>query len=525
MYTIKLKENMFNKITVLSGLILTMLLLVMGSTEINAQGLPKITKVIRLGEGVNSKSDEVKPILNKDGSIMYFTRAGHKENAGFDKRPHNQDIWESVKTSDGTWKSAEKEVTLNNEWDNSIIGSGIDGNFFLLNTYQPTKDLEYGIASTKKVSEHSWTMPNVISVPKLKYDGNFYDFYITHDEKVMIISITGEDTKGEEDLYVSFNKGDKWSEPKSLGAKINTAGYEMSPFLSVDQKYLYFSTNGRKDGYGDADIYYSERLDDSWTNWSEPVNMGDIVNSDAMDCYFSASDNGKFYFSSTREGKDLDIFEASTEEIPPVISKEFVVKGMVRDTADGSPMALEMSISDEEGNEITKVKSNHKGRYEVELEKGKVYVMNILKSKYHEHHDRIETPALDATDSELEINVWMKPYKAGDKIKLENLYFLVSTDTLREVSLPVVEKLATILLENPDINISIEGHTSSEGTNQFNNDLSEARAKRIKTILADHGIKKNRLKTVGWGERHPIVKNITEEDRQLNRRVEFIILE
>ncbi len=511
--------NNLTKVSILGMFIITV------ASNINAQEIPKITEVIRLGEEVNSSANELKPILSADASIMYFTRAGHKANVGYDKRSINQDIWESIKTGEDQWQTAELETTLNNEWDNSIIGRGVDGNYFLLNTYQTTKELEFGIASTKKAGRHAWTMPSIIKVPKLKYDGAFYDFYITHDEKVLLVSIKGDDSMGQEDLYVSLKKDGQWTALKSLGAKINTAGFEMSPYLSEDMKHLYFSTNGRKDGYGDADIYVSERLDDSWTKWSDPVNLGDKVNSTAMDCYFTASDNGKFYFSSNRENKDLDIYEASTKIPEPVYTKEFMVKGMVKDTATGDPLSVEILITDQENNEVAKVNSNNKGQYEVELEKGQNYNLTILKPKYHEHHGMVATPVLESEDSEMEHMIWMKPYKAGDQIKLENLYFLVSTDTLRDISLPVVEKLATILTENPEIHISIEGHTSSEGTTTYNNDLSEARAKRIKTILVEKGIKKSRLKTVGWGERHPIVKNLTEEDRKLNRRVEFIILE
>ena len=125
----------------------------------------------------------------------------------------------------------------------------------------------------------------------------------------------------------------------------------------------------------------------------------------------------------------------------------------------------------------------------------------------------------------MNLDVWLKPYKKGDEIILDPLYFVVNRDSLRDISLPTVDKLATILMENEEIKISIEGHTSSDGLKHLNQDLSERRADKIKQILIEKGIKKGRLKTVGYGQSKPKVKNDTEEHRKMNRRVEFIILD
>ena len=90
---------------------------------------------------------------------------------------------------------------------------------------------------------------------------------------MLVFSADSYSTVGVEDLYVSVLQAGKWSEPKNLGRKINSTAQELSPSLSGDGKYLYFSSNGRR-GYGSFDVFFSERLDDSWTNWSDPVNMG-----------------------------------------------------------------------------------------------------------------------------------------------------------------------------------------------------------------------------------------------------------
>lgn len=210
----------------------------------------------------------------------------------------------------------------------------------------------------------------------------------------------------------------------------------------------------------------------------------------------------------------------------PVNSKDFKVTGIIRHASTQKGMSLKIEITDTKTEKLLMtIKSDQHGKYQAILEKGKQYSFNILEPKFHEHNGKISTPALEDPTGIQENNIWMKPYKKGDEIKMPPLYFIVSTDTLIESSLPALEKLTTILKENPEIQISIEGHTSSEGSTESNDNLSEARAKRIKTILTEHNIKKSRLKTVGWGGRKPKVKNLTEEDRKMNRRVEFIILE
>lgn len=504
----------------------TILITFLALATINSTGqnLPEFKSAIKLGENVNSDSDELKPIFNPDGTEMYFTRARNKENVGYSKRHEDQDIWKSTKNGDD-WNASTNQTDINDEWDNSLIGKGKWSNFYLLNTYQSDKDLDYGIARTQKTGEKTWAKPEQIKVPKLKYEGSFYDFYISQDEEILIISIKGENSMGEEDLYVSVNSEEGWSAPKSLGKTINTSGFEMSPFLSKDKKFLFFSTNGRKDGLGDADVYVSERLDDTWSNWSEPKNLGEGVNSPSMDCYFTVSDNEEYYFSSNRDGSNLDIYKASEEEPKPIYSEEFVVQGYVKDSSNNKPISTEIVVKDSTNNEIAKTKSDKDGNFKIELKKGQIYTFNILESKYHEHHEEVKTPELESSSTSLTYNIILKPYKKGDEIKLEDLYFVVNTDSLRDISLPTVDKLAQILIDNPDIKISIEGHTSSDGLAHLNQDLSERRADKIKSILVDKDIKKNRLKTVGYGQSKPKVKNDTEEHRKMNRRVEFIILE
>ena len=140
------------------------------------------------------------------------------------------------------------------------------------------------------------------------------------------MSMKDADSKGQEDLYVSLKNGNgEWSKPVNLGSAINTAGFEISPFLTTDKKRLYFASNGHP-GLGDADIFYSDRLGNSWETWSVPVNLGDKINSKKFDAYFSIRDSVA-YFCSNRDGQFSDLYKASKQEV--VDSTQLRVKKIV----------------------------------------------------------------------------------------------------------------------------------------------------------------------------------------------------
>ena len=107
------------------------------------------------------------------------------------------------------------------------------------------------------------------------------------------------DSYGGRDLYVSFLEDDgTFSEPKNLGKTLNTTGNEHCPFLAADGKTLYFASYGHQ-GYGSADIFVSQRLDDSWTKWSQPENLGPRFNGPGYDAFFALGPDGTAYYAST----------------------------------------------------------------------------------------------------------------------------------------------------------------------------------------------------------------------------------
>jgi hypothetical protein len=257
----------------------------------------------KLPANVNTDYEEASPLLAPDGKTLYFSRLLYPENQG--GRFSGSDIWVSSKQGKTAWSNASSS-DLNDKGNNAVIGVNADGEtIYILSTTGSGKPS--GIYFTKKRG-NSFLRPELIPIEGLDPKG-FLGFYVSPDYEVMFISMQADDSKGQEDIYVTTRgAAGQWTKPKNLGSSINTSGFEISPFLSPDKQRLYFSSNGHK-GLGDADIFYCDRLYNSWDTWSAPRNLGEKLNSKNFDAYFSIYGDTVAYFSSNRGGKYSDIFK------------------------------------------------------------------------------------------------------------------------------------------------------------------------------------------------------------------------
>jgi outer membrane protein OmpA-like peptidoglycan-associated protein len=256
----------------------------------------------------NTGAEESLPILSPDGKSLYFVRTLYDKNMG--GKFSGQDIWKCERSANGQdWEPAVNTIDqLNNKNNNAVVGINDDGNtLYLLNTYQ-TNEVKPGI-SVSFCRDGSCSTPLDEYVPVLEdQEGKFYGTYVHPSEKYLLISMEGPGSLGKEDLYVSIKDSlGNWSRPIHMGSSVNTPSYEISPFLSADGRKLYFASAGHG-GYGDADIFVSERLYDSWSVWSTPKNLGPKINSEGFDAYFFMSEDGDVFFSSNRDQQLNDIY-------------------------------------------------------------------------------------------------------------------------------------------------------------------------------------------------------------------------
>lgn len=482
----------------------------------------------RLSETVNTEYREQKPLLSPDGNTLFFSRRNHPGNVGGEK--DLEDIWFSEKNvQTGEWTEAQNiGAPLNNKGPNFISSITPDGNTMILllgNRYEKNGKMRAGVSMSRKDGDR-WTEPVNIDIEN---EYNFSDqanFYLAQSRKVLLMSVEREDTYGARDMYVSFLEEDgSWTEPKNLGKIVNTAGTEGSPFLAADDKTLYFSSNGFS-GYGGMDIYVTRRLDDTWTNWSEPENLGASINSPGEDEFFNIPLSGdQAFYTRGVEGGDTDLYQLNL----PVFYKPspvVVVKGKVYNAKTNEPIGR-ANISYErlsDGVEVGISTSDSEGNYEIILPYGYRYGYLAQADSFVSISANINLTE-EEEFKEITQDLYLMPIEVGARVTINNIFFDFDKATLRQESYAELNRLLEFMNDNPGIKIRIEGHTDAIGSDEYNQGLSQRRADAVARFLRVNGISDDRLVVEGFGESQPVATNETDEGRQKNRRVEFEILE
>ncbi|WP_296621058.1 hypothetical protein [Marivirga sp.] len=262
--------------------------------------------VIKLSESINSTAEDILPLLSPSGDSLFFARVFHEANNG--GKYSGSDIWLSIfDVSTNSWGKASNQLrNWNDKNNNFIIGINSKEQYIYQNN---AKNPQKGIQFVKSKSTY-WTNPQNISIAGIPNSG-YQGIYVSTDYSVILLVMNDKKGVGKEDLYVSTKDNqENWAEPVNLGTTINTSESEISPFLSVDKKTLYFASKGHG-GYGDMDIFMSKRLYNNWTVWSKPQNIGKEINSKQFDGYYSEYGDSIAFFSSNREGELSDIYQVN----------------------------------------------------------------------------------------------------------------------------------------------------------------------------------------------------------------------
>lgn len=492
-----------------------------------AKDIPKEILKENLGKSVNTKFEEVAPIITPDGKTLFFTRDGHELNAGKYKK---QDVWFSTQNGDGTWAEAiNLQSPINNENDNAATAISVDGKtVYLINVYLSDGTAKKGLSkSTKKNKE--WQFPKEVKIYDFKNLMSTNEFSISPNGKVLVMSCQRNDSKGEKDLYVSFwNKDDTWTKPLNMGS-INSAETETAPFIAADSKVLYFSSKGFP-GFGNNDIFLTRRLDSTWTNWSEPENLGDLINTPKWDGYFSIPASGEYAYLSSEE-RSFGFNDIFRIKLFPSIKPDpvAIISGTVLNALDKKTISAEVVmelLNDSTGTDrIVAEFDPETGEYKMVVPLKKAYSLNASKKGFISISESLDLTK-DRRFREIKKNINLIPVKEGQTMVLNNLFFNQSKFDILPASYPELNRIIELMQEYPTMQVIIEGHTDGSDENMMLNvKLSQERANEVKKYLEEKGqIDAKRIQTKGWGQSKPIASNATEETRKKNRRVEFTIL-
>ncbi|QOI98105.1 MAG: OmpA family protein [Flammeovirgaceae bacterium] len=494
---------------------------------------------------VNSPFDEQAPVISPDGGTLFFTRSNHPENVGGKADPG--DIWISF-LIEGVWSApVHAGPLLNDRAYNAVIGFSPDGlQLFLIGHYSgsPTSAKTQGISVSRKTN-NGWSKPENIFIPYFLNKSDFSSGFISSDGNVFVFSAETYGTLGVEDIFVSVKDGvGKWSEPRNAGRSVNTQFQELCPSLSEDGSRLYFSSNGRK-GFGSFDIYYCTRLDDTYLNWSEPVNLGSAINSEGRELFFRNYASGGFsIFTSTKNSDgygDIKLYKPETsqpdtllvisnrvkpdtvlafkEKTYSLTDSELRIFGKVSDAKTGKFITARLSFTSRD-KKLDADAPADKG-YGVTVPSTTEYTVEVVAPNYVSVFEKLDLNTVEL--KELEMNFRLQPVEVGTMVTLKNILFIQSTPELLPESYPELNLVVEFLKANPQVEIELSGHTDNRGSYRALMELSQKRVNRVKSYLVSKGIDPKRISGKGYGGTKPVASNDNEESRQLNRRVEFTI--
>jgi len=496
----------------------------------------------------NSALDEQAPVISPDGKTMYFTVANHVQNIGGKKDPG--DIWVSLLLGNEWTTPIHAGNVLNDAAYNAVAGFSPDGQqLFLLSHYAlDGKSKTQGIAVSRKTGT-GWSTPENVNIPYFLNKSQVLQGHLSRDGSAFVFSAESYGTIGAEDIYVTLrNASGNWGEPRNLGRNINTTMQEFSPSLSEDGTYLFFASNGRQ-GYGSSDIYFSQRLDDTWTKWSAPVNMGASVNSEGRELYYRAYPTFGFtLFTSTLNSDgygDIKVYYPPKEAMDSLVAKaiknptdtivklteikrerpidknEKVVRvwGKVLNSKNNIPISAQVHYHSDS---LHKAFAGPDGKYEIDLPSVREYVIKVEAPGYVGTMERLDIRTFEMKS--LEMNFKLQPIEVGATVNLKNVLFQQSTSNLLPESSDELYMVVDFMAANPKIVIELAGHTDNRGIHSHNVKLSKERVDKVKEYLVAKGIDSNRISGRGYGGIRPIADNDAEDTRKLNRRVEFTIL-
>ena len=471
---------------------------------------------------VSSENTEFGAVLTNDNTI-YFTRANSNLNAE-DKNKSDLDIYQAVLNSDNTITDVTPLSDLNSKWHDGPVTVTSDGNtmYFASESFNvkkgflkektPSKIYKKGKIYLFKATKVDNKWSNAIPLPFNQIDYSVRNPSVSDDGNTLYFSSDMPGGQGGEDIWkVSINQG-SYGTPENLGSTINSSSNESFPHIT-SKNILYFSSN-KENGYGGLDVYKIDLNENK-----KAINLGAPINSEKDDFAFTLNDAKKTGFvSSNREDND------NIYLINPIC--HLIASITVSDKETGA------NISNANLDVINNIKilQNHTTTAQAIITKlncDTTYNLVATKEGYEDGNHTIEA----STDGgDLAINIELQPIKTPiiteTQVVLQPIYFEFDKSNITPQGASELDKLVTVMTDNPDMIILVKSHTDNKGTDEYNRDLSNRRAQATVAYVVSKGVSEARIFGKGFGESDLKVncEPCTQEEDSQNRRSEFMIV-
>ena len=471
--------------------------------------------LLNMGTKVNSNKADYGPTLSFDNNKLIFTSKRNNIEFSINRRD-NEDLFMSELDELGYWGKARPMDEINSYYNEGSATLSRDGTtlfFSRCNCLDCIGDCDLFMTEIQEDSTWGPVQNLGINVNSVSWDSHPS---LSHTGDTVYFSSDRLGGFGLADIYYTYRVGETWAPARNLGPVINTRNNDVSPFYHPTFDVLYFTSNGQLYSFGEYDIFKAHNVDG---DWSEPHNIGPLVNGKGSEFYFTIdkySSNLFYSRSATRDLNKQDLYSFPLPmEAQPLATTRF--SGSLVDSITGTPFRGIVTIIDlDEGIEVAPRYLQTDGGFQFNLIDQRNYLLIIQGDDFF----RIEEAFF--LDGPLVLNRVTQPLTA--RVKFESIEFEVGRAELLTSMYGDLNKIVNFLYDNIDFKLRISGHTDSFGAEDFNLRLSKERAKVIRDyIVLFAGIQADRVEYEGYGSSRPIVEENSEEDQALNRRVEFEI--
>jgi outer membrane protein OmpA-like peptidoglycan-associated protein/Tol biopolymer transport system component len=478
---------------------------------IQAVAKPLNIKPEPLNEALNFKNKQYFPVLTADNNTIIFTARNDLEDENIYISENKNSVWS---------KPVGISKEINTPYNEGTCSISADGRIMVFTSCEGRDSFgSCDLFITKKEGD-KWSVPQNLG-PNV--NSNHWDSQpsLSPDGSKLFFSSERPLGQGKKDIWMSeLDEKGAWKKAINLGKNINTNYDEVSPFIHANGYSLFFSSNG-KEGMGKFDIYLTSTkkgFGSEVLNMGYPINTGD----DELSLFISA-DGKKAYYSVDKNEK-VSLYQFSIpSELSDKIDRTHYLKGFVLDQKTQKPLYTSIELVDTKtGEKISKFLSDPiTGDYMAILPGDGEYVLYVETPNYF-----FKSLKFDFTkdDEGKRLDILLTKIEKETKQVLENLFFDSGSATLRKESDIELKKLKELLQKNTSLKVEISGHTDDIGNDATNKELSKKRAMAVVEYLKNEGINTERVSAIGYGEAQPKVKNDSEANRQLNRRIEIKFL-
>src|SRR6267154_1775356 len=375
-----------------------------------AQEISPRYELVKMNDNVNTRYNEVSPVISPDGRSLYYFVSNHPEN-NYGKES-SQDIWVSTLDSKGEWtKAAHMGSPFNQNRFNQVFSFMPDGTLFIRGGNSKNSPGFSIVSQSGGYNELSIT-----DFDKMN-KGVFYGASLSGDGKQMIIYLAEKPNDKFSDLYLSTRQPDgHFSRPVKL--KISSVADDFAPFIAPDQKTLYFASNRfTKDRVGGIDVYKTTRADETWQSWSEPANLGRVVNTPSDDAYFTIDAKGNIFTARSGakvDGGNYDLLILKPRNI------SIILAGVTYNDKTRQPIPAAVDVKLKELKQPINLKSGTTGKFETKLPEVEGYGIDANASGFLPYAKDFKVPHLNR-DTTLHVDIYLTPLAkqlvlAGDLI-------------------------------------------------------------------------------------------------------------